>query len=252
MVSGFHAVPTLNLKMRWSISASLVLILAGASLLIYSTRWPIYTDQNAPERLSIQLNPKGNLKAGESDARYKEWFSKLRTYETPRKRLSDLGRGVCASGFGLLIASGVWVIYHRSAWMRTTKAIFILWLILWAVRFPLTIWYYGLREQRFDYPIWADSIAIAIFKDWVAWAIGVAITSLVLAVLLKGYKFSDRIHLLRPKSVLGWFRATLLVLWIASLAGSLIYDLPDGDEGAVLTSIIASVVLLAFLSADEF
>lgn len=237
--------------MRWPISISLFLIMAGVGFLIYSAKWPVYTDGDAPEHLSDQLSPSGDMKPGEMDARFKEWFSHLRTYETPHKRLSDLGRGLCAAGFGMLLASGIWALYHRRAWMRTARAVFFVWFTLWAARIPLSVWYYGLRQQRFDYPSWGDSIAIGIFNDWLTWIIGAVISSLVLVALLKGYKFSAEIRLLRPESIYGWVRATLFALWMVFLAMCVIYGIPGGDEGAVLSSIGASVVLLFFLSADE-
>ncbi len=225
--------------------------MAGSGLLVYSTKWPVYIDETAPERLSEKLKPSGDLKPGDLDARFKEWLSKLPAYETPNKKFSDLGRGLCAAGLGMLLASGVWVLYHRSAWMRTARAMFVLWLILWAARIPLSMWYYGLRQKRFDYPVWSDSIAVGIYKDGLTWMIGAVISSLVLAALVKGYRFSPRIRLLRPQSIYGWVRATIVALWIALLAEGVISGIPDGDEGTVLPSIVASVVLLFFLSADE-
>jgi len=164
--------------MRWLISISIVLILAGASLVIYATTLPVYTDAAAPERLSNELEAKPR------ETRFKEWYSRLRTYETPHKKLSDFGRGLCAAGAGLLLASGVWVLYHRSPRMRTTWAVLILWLALWAMRIPFSMWYHGVRQQRFDYPVWGDSIAIPVFSESLTWIVGALISSFVLALLL--------------------------------------------------------------------
>jgi hypothetical protein len=233
------------------ISISMLLVVAGASLLIYTAKMPIYTDKTAPDRLSAELEPSPGDLQKEEDARFNEWFSQLRTYETPYKKLSNLGRGLFAAGIGLLFADGFWVLYHRFPWMRTTRAVFLVWLMLWAVRIPLSVWYYSVREQRFDYPVWGDSIAIGIFGDWITWIIGAALSSLVLAALLQRHKFPDRITLVRPSSILGWLRAVFFACWIAFLANCLIFGIPEGDEGAVLTSMVATVILLVFLSADE-
>jgi hypothetical protein len=230
----------------------MLLIAAGASLLIYTATLPIYTDKTAPERISEELYPPmGELKPHEMDARFHDWFSRLRTYETPYKRFSDLGRGLCTSGVGLLLAGGFWVLYHRFPWMRSTRILFLLWLILWAVRIPLSIWYYGLREQRFDYPVWGDSIAIGIFEDWLTWIIGATVSSLALAALLKGHKLPAKITLVKPRSISAWLRTLFFACWIVILAVSVVFGIPDGDEGAVLTAIVASVILLVVLSANE-
>ena len=230
---------------------SLFLIFAGASLLLYTAKMPVYTDPSAPDRISNELYPSGTLNQKERDARYEEWFSRLRSFETQYKRLSDLGRSLCASGVGFLLASALWIQYPRQAWLRTTRTVLNLWFILWAVRFPLSVWYYGLREYRVDYPSWDDSIGIPIFFECIEWAIGLVISSRLLRLSLKWHTLPATISWVRPSTAYGWFRIALFALWIAFLIESLIFSIPDGDEGAVFTSIVATVVLLIFLSADE-
>ena len=66
-----------NPDMRWPLSISLVLILAGAGLLVYASKFPIYTDKTAPERISDELYPPmGALKKQEMDSRFNQWFSR--------------------------------------------------------------------------------------------------------------------------------------------------------------------------------
>lgn len=231
--------------MRWLISTLIVLILAGVGLVIYATSLPVYTDAAAPERLSSELE------AQPRETRFKEWYSRLRTYETPHKKLSDFGRGLCAAGVGLLLASGVWILYHRFPRMRTTWAVFLLWLALWATRIPFSMWYHGVRQRRFDYPVWGDSIAIPVFSESLTWIAGALISSLVLAVLLIRHPLPTRIRVFRPSSAYSWTRAAFLACWIAILGLCVASGIPDGDEGMVLTAVIASVILLAFLSARE-
>jgi hypothetical protein len=99
--------------------------------------------------------------------------------------------------------------------------------------------------------VWGDSIAIGIFGDWITWIIGAAVSSLVLALFLHWHKLPAMITLVRPRSISGWFRTLFFACWIAFLAWSGMFGLPEGDEGAVFPSITAVVILLAFLSADE-
>ena len=231
--------------MRWPISLSIVLILAGVSLIIYATTLPVYTDTAAPERLSRELASKPR------EIRSTEWYCRLRTYETPHKKLSDFGRGLSAAGVGLLLACGVWILYHRFPWMRTAWAVFLLWIALWAMRIPITIWYYWIREQRFDYPVWGDSIGIPVASESVVWIAGALISSLVLAVLLIRYPLPARIKFVRPRSAYGWCRAAFLAGWILMIGFCVAAGVQDGDEGMVLTPIIASVILLVFLSANQ-
>jgi len=231
--------------MRLPISISIVLMLAGVSLVIYATTLPVYTDVTAPERLSSELEAKPR------ETRFKQWYSQLRSYETPHKKLSDFGRGLCAAGVGLLLATGVWVLYHRFPWMRNIWAMFLLWLTLWTARIPLSMWYYRVRQQRFDYPVWGDSIAIPVFSESLTWIVGALVSSLVRGLLIIRRPIRARIRIIRPSSAYGWIRAAFLACWIVVLGLCIASGIPDGDEGMVLASIIASVVLLAFLSAQQ-
>ena len=218
---------------------------------MYASTFPIYTDKKAPGRIADELYPKGNLSQSEMNARFDQWFLQLRTYETPYKRLSDLGRGLCAAGLGLLLATYVWVAYHKFSWMRTTRAIFLLWLALWAMRIPLSVWYYVIRALRFDYPSWGDSIGIGIFTDWLSWVIGAAVSSLILASLLWGRKLPEKITFAKPRSTYDWLRTLFFAAWMAILVEGIAFGIPAGDEGAVLTPIVAPIILLAVLYADK-
>lgn len=231
---------------------SAILIVLGVGLVLYATTLPVYTDPSAPERISNQLEPRPNDTGKDvMEARFHEWHAQLRSYETAHKRLSDLGRGLGTAGLGLLLTDVFFYCYHRYRWMRTVIALLICWVTLWAMRLPLSVWYYGLRQQRFDYPVWGDSIGIGIFEDWCAWTVGAAMSSVFLMLLLRGYKLSAEISLVRPASIYGWMRAVLLACWIAFLVVDLFFGIPGGDEGAVLTDICASAILLTVLSAER-
>ena len=231
--------------MRWAILIAIALILAGAGILAYALRMPAFTDMTAPGRLTQELD------STPQDIRVHEWLSRMRTYETPEKRLSDLGRGLCAAGTGLLLASWLWRVYHRYPWMRRTRSVLVLWLALWGLRFPLSMWYYGLRSYRLDYPPWADSIGIPVFSEWLAWIVGALASSVALVSLLPDHPLPTSIRWVRPTSRPGWIRISFLGCWIAALGACVAFGIPGGDEGEVVTCIIAAVVLLAFAAAQK-
>lgn len=231
--------------MRWFIGAAFLLLVAGVGCILHAQSYPIYSDPDAPGRISEELSSLPR------DTRFKEWYSRLRAVETPHKRLSDLGRGLCAAGVGLLSASAFWRLYHRWARMRGWGVILTVWCALWLIRIPLTLWYYGLRQQRFDYPVWGDSIGAPVFSESFAWLIAAVVTSIVLHLLLIRRTLPSVIHFARPSSPYGWFRAIVIGCWLAVLGICVFSGVPDGDEGVVLSSIMASVILLAILSAPE-
>jgi hypothetical protein len=231
--------------MRIAIAVAILLILAGGGCLLYSNSFPVYPDQKTRWELANELE---NLPR---ETRFVEWYSRLRALETPHKRFSDLGRGLSAAGAGLLGATAFWVLYHRHRLMRQVRTIFVLWWGLWLVRIPLTVWYYILRQKRGDYPWWGDSIGIGIFGEWIAWLIGAVVSSIVLRLMLARHPLPDAIQLTRPVSRYGWVRAIFIGAWLLFLANGVFWGVPGGDEGAVFTGIMASVILLAFLSATE-
>ncbi len=231
--------------MRWFITAAILLIVAGAACVLYSQSIPVYSDADAPSRISSEL---ASLPR---ETRFKEWYSRLLAFETPHKRFSDVGRGLCAAGVALLASLGLWRLYHRSARARTVAAVLTIWSALWLGRIPFTMWYYIVRQQRFDYPAWGDSIAIALFSESIAWFVGAVLSSLILRLLLIRHPLPAAIRLVRPSSAYGWVRAVFIGCWLAALALCVFEGVSDGDEGVVLASTIASVILLAFLSASE-
>lgn len=230
---------------RRIILLSLTLIVIGLIMGGYATTIPVYTDPKAPERLSVELEQKPR------EVRFGEWYAQLRAYETPHKRLSDTGRGLVAAGAGLLLAGGFWRLYHLRSGMRTAGTVLSLWLALWAIRIPLSFWYYEIRQERFDYPVWGDSIAIPIGSECVAWIAGAVVSTLVLGALLFRHPLPIRIRLVRPGTAWSWGRTIFLWAWLALLGVCIAEGLTGGDEGMILPPLVAAVILLAFLSAPE-
>lgn len=220
-----------------------VILLSGVVVFFSGHSLPVYTDPGAPEELSRKLE---NLPREE---RFHQWYQQLELYETSHKRLTDLGRGLIALGLGISI--GVLFLH----WLPRTKGkrggvwVAVFWTVLWAIKFPLTVWYYSVRQSRFDYPVWGDSIAIGIFQDFVVWVLGFIVSSVLLAVLMVRHRFPVSVSPRAPTGGWQWLRAIGLRLWIALLAACILPATGDGDEGMVISCTAALPVILLALSA---
>jgi hypothetical protein len=185
------------------------------------------------------------------DIRFKEWHSQIRAYETPYKKLSDLGRGLIAAVAGVSMAGGLLMLYRSRSWARRVWAVFGLWLALWALRIPFSMWYYGVRQDRFEYPTWGDAIIIPVINETLVWMIGAVISSVVLGILLIGHQLPKRIRFIRPASPLGWLRAAILALWLVALLVCGITGVIEGNEGMTFSCLGASAILVIFLSSTK-
>ena len=231
--------------MRWFFIAAILLIAVGVGCLLYARSFPIYSDPGIPERLSNELQSLPR------ETRFKEWYSRLQSFETPYKHFSDIGRGLIAAGIALLASTGLWFAYHHWHHVRTVAAIFAIWLVLWLGRIPFIMWYYGVREERFDYPVWGDSIGLPIVTESGACFIGAVLSSILLLVLLNRYSLPATIRLQWPLSAYGWLRAAFIGIWIVILFVNVVCGVIDGNEGLVLSCAVATVILMAFLSASR-
>ena len=222
-----------------------VILLIGLAFLLSGSAFPVYTDPEAPEKLSRKFE---SLPRAE---RFARWYEELANYETPHKRLTDFGRGLMALGLG--ISTGVlflsWLCERRAKNAGLLIAGF--WTALWAIKFPFTMWYYSLRQSRFDYPVWGDSIGIGVFQDFVVWVVGFITSSMLLAGLMIRHRFPSKVALRMPESVWGWFRTVGLWLWVLLLVACILPSVGDGDEGMVFSCTAAMVVILLALSAPE-
>ena len=222
-----------------------VILLSGLAVFFSGNSLPFYTDPKAPEELSHKLEDLPR------DERFEQWYQQLAQIETSHKRQTDLGRGLVALGLGISI--GVLFLH----WLPKTNGkrvgiwIAVFWTILWGIKFPLTMWYYSVRQSRFDYPVWGDSIAIGVFQDCMVWVVGFIAFSILLAVFMRRYRFPVSVALRSPTGGWGWLRTIGLWLWMVLLAACILPAIGDGDEGMVLSCTAAVPVILLALSAPE-
>ncbi|MFA7231635.1 MAG: hypothetical protein WC071_10230 [Victivallaceae bacterium] len=231
--------------MKLTITLSVLLCIAGGVLITYANSLPVYTDEDAPARISRELE---NLPRAE---RFSQWYLKLKSYETPHKRLSDLGRGLLTSGLGMLIAIIMLRAYYKCAWMRRELILLAIWLSLWGMKIPLTVWYYALRQNRFDYPMWGDSIGIPIAGECIFWIICGIISSLILLLLSLGRQLPCNCKISKPGSFLEWIRSLFIFLWMILTIISMYEGLIYGDEGMAFTCPIFGAILFLFLTSEK-
>ena len=222
-----------------------VILLSGIAVFLSGYALPVYTDPKAPAELSLKLEDLPR------EERFAQWYQQLGQYETPHKRRTDLGRGLAALGLGISIGALLLRWLPKTHGKRVGGWIAAYWTMLWGLKFPLTMWYYSVRQSRFDYPVWGDSIAIGVLQDFVAWALGLVGSSILLAVLMIRHPFPLRVAWSRPAGGWGWLRTIGLWLWLVLLAACVVPAIPDGDEGMVLSCTAAIPVILLALSAVE-
>lgn len=220
-------------------------LLSGLAVFFSGNSLPVYTDPKAPEELSHKLEDLPR------EERFSQWYEQLAQHETSHKRLTDLGRGLIALGLGVSIGALFLHLLPKTNGKRAGVWIAAFWTILWAIKFPLTMWYYSVRQSRFDYPVWGDSIAIGVFQDFIAWGLGFIALSILLAVLMIRHQFPVSVALRSPDSGWGWLRTIGLWLWIFLLIACILPAIRDGDEGMALSCTAAIPVILLALSALE-
>jgi len=222
-----------------------VILLSGLTVFFSGNSLPVYTDPKAPEELSHKLEDLPR------DERFSQWYQQLAQHETSHKRLTDLGRGLIALGLGVSIGALFLHWLPKTNGKRVGVWIAVFWTILWAVKFPLTMWYYSVRQSRFDYPVWGDSIAIGMFQDFIAWVFGFIAFSILLLVLMIRHRFPVSVALRSPTGGWEWLRTIGLCLWILLLIACILPAIGDGDEGMVFSCTAALPVILLALSAPE-
>lgn len=215
----------------------------GTILLCLGSSQPVYTDPDAPARLSLEL---ADLPR---EQRFSQWHSELHRYETNHKRFTDLGRGFIALGIGVALANAVTSLYRHFEGRSRTVFFAIAWIALWALKIPFLTRYYTLRLERFDFPTWGDSIAIPISTETVFSVVCCVLTGGLAAVLMIHRSFDSDLILTRPTGTTQGIRAALMALWFTLLFICAASGVWYGNEGSVITCVAAYPLLLAITTA---
>lgn len=156
-----------------------------------------------------------------------------------------------ALALGVLLSFGIGIFYRASLGLPRWIIFAISWLALWALKVPLTIWYYGVRQRRFDYPVWGDSTGIPIALETMTWIAGAIISGIAILILMCGHSFSSMLQPPKPQGILQWTRTLIVACWLILLAVSIISGVWDGNEGMVIPCMGAIPLLLAVLGATR-
>jgi hypothetical protein len=220
------------MRIWWSWSA--LCVLAGVVLLRRAATIPVYTDPDAPGRLSVEL---------QRERRFDEWGCRLAGYETAHKKIYDWEQGLAALGVGGLLVVALLLARRRFSGARGKLPLTAAWLLAWAAQVPCVCWFYYVGYQRFDYPTWGDSIAIPIFNSMLLTVLGALVTTPLLLALMLGRTDTGRLSFVRPASGLEWARTVFLVLWMALLVTMAAASVPGGDLTYILPGVLALPVL---------
>lgn len=221
----------------------LILFLAtGAGLYVWGLRYPWYS---VPEDEVWSLSAR--LESKSRDQRFREWYKELNKLETPRKSLQDAGQGFICLSFvlGVLrLTSGFPLKDAKTPrWRWTFVAIYLATL---AAQVPASIFYYGQRQARHDYPTWGDSIVIGIAQTAMLAIVFAAIGCLILWPFLAKSKFPTDLYAW-PKNqtrfnlivTIGFGLFTTLCLY------SLPHDVMDGGIGAIIMAVVLTYLFLS-------
>ncbi len=215
----------------------------GALLWCLGSSQPVYTDPEAPARLSLEL---ADLPREEQ---FRKWHSELQRFETNHKRFTDLGRGFIALGIGVALANAITSLYHHFEGRSRTIFFAIAWIALWALKIPFITRYYTLRQERFDFPTWGDSIAIPISAETATTIACCVLTGGIAALLMKHRSFDSDLILTKPTGTAQGIRAAFMALWFTLLFIDVASGVWYGNEGSVIACVAACPLLFAITTA---
>jgi hypothetical protein len=144
------------------------------------------------------------VREGDSDSYYREFDRNL----TPQARRFDLGAGlasVSASLIALLATTGSWSL-PRIRVLRTPRSrwrVFLLSNLTWTYFMWAAMRLLVLRQQRDEFPPWADSIAIPMVGIEMSALVGLVVINLGLMVYLHNAKLPVPMWA-RPRTVEAW------------------------------------------------
>jgi len=227
-------------KIYWGLL--LVLTLTGCCMLVVSVRRPWHTvSEQEIGNLSSRLADKPR------DIRWREWHEERPKLDGPRKMLNDTGTGLLALAATLAVLRLLTGFPLQDSRSPKWRWLFIVvYLIALAVQVPSSFWYYGLRQSRFEYPTWGDSIIIGVAQTLMACVVLAIVGSLLWWPFLAKSRF--------PAALLAWPVNQVRFNLIASLGfGALTAlcliavpsEVQDGNLGGILMALVLAYLFLS-------
>jgi len=229
----------------------ILILAAGIALTVYSEKLPYYSNLLLKEKVEEETNDKILSDPNRKDIEKAEenYYQSVEKLKTQKANYFDLGSGIVVASI-VIIAFLLKFRIRRLADLKNLKSVNKSWLYLisipvWLLLIPGAYWYYTLRAERGDYPMFADSIAIPIFYSFIVVAIGfllflpflvisISKSQLPTFIFIKPEKY-DSISIVRES-----FWGILLLIDLASLISFII----DGDHVSIIVTLYFVYLLL--------
>jgi hypothetical protein len=227
-----------------------MVIVVGIGLTLYSLTLPYYTDPAMKEKLESEANQQILANSADYHKIKKDYYTKVKSLTTNKNIYFDLGSGIATAALCLIAFVFAFKINSASD-LANIKSLnkpllFTLAIALWLLLIPGTFWYYSLRGERGDYPMFADSIAIPIMENVVTIVIGSLF--LVTFLFITTYKSTfPTLLFIKPITYNGYFKLKE-VLWGFLLlfnVFALILFVTSGDHVSIVVNIFYTYLIIA-------
>jgi len=214
----------------------------GVSIIVASLRYDWYTVPR--EEVSNFATELYELPHGEG---LTQWYAGIKKFETPRKLLDDLGSGLVV--FSMILGILFLVSKFPLAGAKTPRWKWFFLVLFWgmlAVQTPLSILYHELRFYRLEYPWWADSIIISIFRIFAFSVIFGILGTLAFLFFLAFSKFPAPLWIWsRRHNYFSWIVSIFFALPIALLLLLLPFTVRDGAFGWIIFEVTLVYLFLS-------
>ena len=227
-------------KIYWGLLIAIAL--TGCGMLSASLRYPWHTvSEQEIGNLSARLRDKPR------DVRFREWYEERAKLDIPRKVLNDSGTGLLALAATLAVLRLLTGFPLQDSRSPKWRWLFIAsYLTALAVQVPSSFWYYGLRQSRFEYPTWGDSIIIGVFQTFMACAVFAVIGCLLWWPFLAKSRFPARLFVwpenqIRFNVIVSLGFGTFTALCLIAVPS----EVRDGNLGGILMALVLAYLFLS-------
>ncbi len=158
-------------------------MLIGFGLALYSTTMPAYT--NLAEKEEWDSAASKHMSDSRFDKFKNEYYIEVSKLCTKKNDIMDIGTGITLFAVTFLLFSLLFKISHsRDLFVVRSPRRWVIFLvsnIAWLGFIPSNFLYYILKQQRGDYPWFADTIAIPIFSSAIIIIVLLPILNLIIA-----------------------------------------------------------------------
>lgn len=218
----------------------LILAVAGMGYILSSIRQPWYPEEAVKELVIRTEGLSGNM-------RNQEWWTGRSQLISPRVRYTDFGLGLIATSGMLGFLLHIGGVPLRDAHSPKNRVHFIvIYLSAIGIQCLTSPFYYGLRQHRFEYPPWADSMGIPISVEFTACIFIAILGSLLWWPFLAASRFPARLLVWPQKQQL--FNVVISILLTACcIPPACLFPsyATSGNIGGVATTVVSLYLILS-------